>query len=119
MSFAERFQRGVVKFNEKAKGDPLFKGFLEEYGGRRLVLKVRDDATYVLTITPVGLSLEVSPSTLPPDSPDVMYLEMDSEALRRLIDDHYVNPMDLVFGRIKWRNIGLKEVSLVKRMIGA
>lgn len=118
MSFQERFQRGAVKFNERVKEDPNFKSFLEKYHGKMLVLKIRDDATYVLTITLTGLSLEVSPPTLP-DGPEVMYLEMDTEHLKRLIEEHTVNPADLLFGKIKWKNIGLKEVDIVRKMIGA
>jgi len=115
MAFRERFESGIARFNEKAKGSPEILEVLEEYDGRTITLKVTDDTVYVFKIGKEGLSLEVSPFNPPED----MYLETSSQILRRMIDEKKLNPVDLLLGKIKWRNISLKEVNIVKRLLEA
>ena len=114
MAFRKRFEEGIVKFNVKAKGRLEIQEVLEEYDGRSITLRVTDDAVYLFKISREGLSLEVSPESLPEED---MYLETNSEILRRMLEEKRLNPTDLLLGRIKWRNISLKEVSIVKRLL--
>lgn len=115
MAFQERFESGVARFNEKVRGSPEILEVLEEYDGRSITLRVTDDTVYVFKIGREGLSLEVSPANPPED----MYLETSSQVLRRMLDEKKLNPTDLLLGKIKWRNISLKEVSIVKRLLEA
>ncbi|MHC1586345.1 MAG: hypothetical protein ACXQTV_02220 [Candidatus Hecatellaceae archaeon] len=114
MAFTERFKAGLEKLREKAKSSPEFSEALAEYDGRSITLKVTDDVTYVFHISREGITMEVSPE----NPPDDMYLETSSEILQRMLDEKKLNPMDLLLGRIKWRNIGLREVDVVKRLLG-
>jgi flavodoxin len=112
--FKSIFEEGVAKANEKAKTDPEIQNALREYNGRTFVLKVIDDTVYMFTFAAGGIALTVSPTTYPED----MYLETDRERLKKIIYEQRVDPMDLMTGKLKWRNIGLKEVNLVKRILG-
>lgn len=114
MAFKERFERGIAKFNEKARNTPEILEVLEEYDGRTVTLKVTDDTTYLLKIGREGLFLEVSPEKFPEGD---MYLETSSQILQRMLDEKKLNPADLFLGKIKWKNIGLKEVNVVKRLL--
>ena len=114
MAFRERFEAGIAKVNGRIPSDPQLQQALEEYHGRTVTLKVTDDATYVFHISREGLTMEVSPETLPED----MYLETSSQILQRMLDEKTLNPADLLLGRIKWRNIGLREVNIVRRLLG-
>ncbi len=114
MSFKDRFEAGVAKFNLRAKSDPQIQEALRQYAGRSVTLKVTDDTVYVFYLEKDGIRLEVTPENAPED----MYLETSKEILQRMIDEKKLNPADLLLGRIKWRNIGLKEVSIVRKIMG-
>ncbi|RLI28226.1 hypothetical protein DRO53_02105 [Candidatus Bathyarchaeota archaeon] len=114
MAFAERFNAGIRKLKEKLKEKPELAEALEEYDGRTLTLNVTDDAVYVFHISREGVTMEVSPEKPPED----MYLETSSKILGRMLDEKRVNPVDLLTGKIRWRNIGLREVEVVRRLLG-
>ncbi|WP_309493251.1 SCP2 sterol-binding domain-containing protein [Candidatus Hecatella orcuttiae] len=114
MSFKERFDNGIIKFNKRLQSEPQLRDLLKEYEGRTIVLKVTDDAVYVFHLSVDGLRMTVSPENCPED----MYLETSKEILQKMIDQKRVNVIDLLTGKIKWRNISLKEVNVVKKVLG-
>ncbi len=113
MSYQEIFQEGVAKANQKAKTDPQIKDALEKYDGRTFVFNVTDDAVYVFKIFRDEIRLEISPSS----HPDDMYLEMDKKKADNLVYRRHVSTLDIVFGRIKFRNISLKDVNFFKDIL--
>ena len=114
MAFTERFNAGIKKLRDKVKHNPAFSEALEQYDGRSITLKVTDDATYVFHISKDGITMEVSPENPPED----MWLETSSQILKKMLDEKRVNPTDLLLGRIKWKNIGLREVGVVRKLLG-
>lgn len=115
MSFKERFDNGIIKFNKRLQNEPQLRDVLKEYDGRTIVLKVTDDTVYVFYLSVDGLSLSVSPENCPED----MYLETSKEILQKMMDEKRVNVIDLLTGKIKWKNISLKEINVVKKILGA
>ncbi len=118
MSFNDVFQRGIDEVNKLANTDEALKDVLKQYDGRRVFLNVVGDATYVVTVSSEGVSLATSKSSNPED----MCLEIDKRTANELLDRE-VDPLKVIsmvlFGKIKVRNIGPKEIDLVKRLIGA
>jgi hypothetical protein len=51
MSFREVLQRGIDEINRAASTDRALKNALKEYDGRRVVLNIVGDMTYVATIS--------------------------------------------------------------------
>jgi hypothetical protein len=94
MSFKERFEAGVEKFNLRVKADSQVQEALKLYAGRSITLKVTDDTIYVFYLERDGVRLEVSPDKIPDD----MYLETSKEILQRMIDEKKLNPADLLLG---------------------
>lgn len=111
-------QEGIDEVNRRAKSDEALKDVLEEYDGKRIVLNISDDKTYVISIASDGVSLTPSKTS----SPDDMYLEADSKTIKKLtkgrIDAMQIMSMVLT-GKIKFRNIGTKEIDLVRKILGA
>jgi len=115
MSFTELFQHALEKFNPRIEKDAKIREILEEYDGRSITVKVSDDTSYVFHLSPEGVTLDISPK----DPADDIYLETSNEILQKMIDTRRVDLSDALRGRIKWRNIGRREISLVKQVIGA
>jgi hypothetical protein len=115
MSFTELFKHGLGKFNPKIENESKIKEILEEYDGREITVKVTDDTTYVFHLSPQGVTLDISPRNLPDD----IYLETSKEILQKMIDRKRVDVSDVLKGRIKWKNITRKEISLIKQIMAS
>ncbi|MFH1328894.1 MAG: SCP2 sterol-binding domain-containing protein [Candidatus Bathyarchaeota archaeon] len=115
MAFRELLETNVAKFNDRMKTRSEYNQLLKDWNGRSLVLKIRDDLTYVIYINLEGLRLEISPQKIPED----MYLEMSTQLLKKMIDERKVNPMDVMMGKIKFKEISLQDVSKVRQIFGA
>ena len=113
MSFAELFQHGLNKFNPRIEKESKIMEILEEYDGRDITVKVDDDTIYVFHLSPKGVTLEISPQNPPND----IYLETSKAVLRKMIDKRRVDISDILQGKIKWRNIGRREISLIKQVL--
>ncbi len=92
--------------------DPRISDALRRYDGRSIVLKVRNDATYVFHISTEGVDYQVNPSSLPND----MYAEMDMPQAKRLVHHQTLGLMDLL--TIKHRNISMKDLNFAKMIFG-
>ena len=117
LPFEKVLQEGIDEINRRAKSDKALKDILEEYDGKRVVLNISDDKTYVISIASDGASLMPSKTS----SPDDMYLEVDSKTIKELtkgrIDAMQIMSMVLT-GKIKFRNIGTREIDLVRKILG-
>ena len=113
VAYQKVFQEGIDKANQKAKTDPQNQSALEKYSGRTFVFNVIDDAVYVFKITRDKVTLEISPSSYPDD----MYLEMNKKRADKLVDDRQVSTTDIIFGKIKFRNISLEDVGFFKEIL--
>ena len=110
MTYVPKFEEAMRKLNERAKTDPKIKKSLGDYKGRTLVLEVYGDATYVFSVSESGVSFEVNPAKLPDD----MYAGMDRERAYKLIHKREVSKSDVIFGKIKRKNIKIEDVKFVK-----
>ena len=110
MEFHEYFTKMTRMANEKAATDPNLQAALRKYAGRSLVLRVRNDATYVFRFSAEGVEYEANPSSLPND----MYAEMNMAQAKRLVYQQTLGLMDLF--SIKHRNISLDDVNFAKRL---
>ncbi len=117
LTFEKVLQEGIDEVNRRAKSDKDLKDVFEEYDGKRVVLNISDDKTYVILITSGGASLIESEAS----NSDDMYLEVDSKTIKKLTKSK-IDPMQImsmVFtGKIKFRNIGTKEIDLVRKILG-
>ena len=48
-----------------------------------------------------------------------MVLQTSKSILSKMIDERKVDPIDLLMGKIKVKNVGLHEVSLIKKLLKA
>ena len=110
-------QENVEQVNKRAETDSTFKDVLNKFDGKRVIVNITNDTIYALAISKGGLSLE-SPAT--PTSED-MYLELDKKTaeqlLNREIDPFKLLPIVLL-GKIKIKNIGAKEIDILKGLFG-
>ncbi len=109
-------KKGIDEANRRAKSDKALEEILNQYDGKHFVLNMLDDTTYVIAITSKGLILTTSTIF----SLDDMYLEIDSKTFKNLISgkiDQFKVMSMVLTGKIKFRNIGTKEIDLVKRII--
>ncbi|UCD96584.1 MAG: hypothetical protein JSV35_00585, partial [Candidatus Bathyarchaeota archaeon] len=60
-----------------------------------------------------GIILEMSPSLYSND----MYLEMDKKRAKKLILQRQVSGFDIVLGKIKYRNISMKDVDFFREVL--
>jgi ubiquinone biosynthesis protein UbiJ len=115
MSFSQFLQEHIDEFNEAVKRDNAAREALKQYNGKRVVLSIAEDTSYAITISTQGLSLLASAS---PNSND-MYIEMENATARKLLDQG-TNPLEvasmIVSQKIKMKNIGPKEIDLVRRL---
>ena len=118
MTFEEILQKGVDEANNRAKSDKALMDVFKQYDGRRIVLNISDDTTYIVSITSKGLSLIDSEASSPKD----MYLEVESKTFKKLIKGR-TDPLQIMSmmlaGKIKVRNIGTNEIDLVRRILGS
>ena len=115
MAFHGMFSQGIEKFNGLLKTNGEYQELMKEYEGRSLVVKIKNDASYVVNITRLGLVLLLSPKKIPND----MFFETSPDIFKRIIKDRKINFADLAMGRIKVKNIGPKELAMVKKLLGA
>ncbi len=109
-------KKGIDEINKRAKSDPSVKDVLKQYDGRRIFINIVDDTTYAFLISSEEVSLGTSKSANPED----MYIEMKRETIKKLFNRE-INPLQITsmvfFGKIKIKNIGTKEIDLVKNII--
>lgn len=115
MAFQGMFFQGVEKINGLMKTNAEFQDLMKEYEGRSLVVKIKNDATYVVNITRPGLILLLSPKNIPND----MFFETTPEVFKRIIIDRKINFIHLALGKIKVKNIGPKELTILKKLLNA
>jgi hypothetical protein len=115
MSFREVLQRGVDEINRAASTDRALKNALKEYDGRRVVLNIVGDMTYVATISSEQVALTTGAVA---DAED-MYIEMGHEIAQKLISQE-MNPLQLssmvLSRKVRIRNIGEREINLVRTL---
>ena len=109
-------KQGIDEVNKRAKSDPSVKDVLQQYDGRRVIINVVGDTAYALLISSERVYLETSTSANPED----MYIEMKHETIKKLLNRE-ISPLQItsmvLFGKIKIKNIGPKEIDLVKNII--
>jgi len=113
MSFTELFKHGLDKFNPRIEKEDKIREVLEEYDGRDITVKVKGDTAYVFHLSPKEVTIDISPQNLPDD----IYLETSREILQKMLDKKRVDISDVLHGRIKWKNIGRREISLIKQVL--
>ena len=113
MAFQNTFQESIEKVNRLARSNPQIRNGLQKYDGRALVLNVLDDSVYVFEISKNGIKLEISPYSYPDD----MYLEMDKKRTEKLILHKQISGFDIILGKIKYRNISLKDFNFFKEIL--
>jgi len=115
MAFQNLFETAIAKFNDRLKTNAEYQEVLREYEGRSVCLKIEDDATYLISFSTDKATLSVSP----PNPAEDMVFQTSKSIMARMIEDKRVDPMDLLMGKIKVKNIGLHEVALVKKLLKA
>lgn len=117
LNLYQTMRENVEQVNRRAETDSQIKNVLNEFDGKRVIVNIADDTIYALAISKGGLSLE---SSAVPTSED-MYLELDKKTAEQLInreiDPFKLLPMVLL-GRIKIKNIGAKEIDILKGLFG-
>jgi hypothetical protein len=118
LSYDDIVKESIERINERSKSDEELKRILKEYDGRRLVVNVVDDVTYAVNISSDGLSVDTSTTVNPED----MYLEIDKDAIKKIVNQE-INILSaatlMLSGKIKIRNIGAKELDLVRGFFGS
>ncbi|RJX15955.1 hypothetical protein CW703_02915 [Candidatus Bathyarchaeota archaeon] len=114
MAFQEVLENAVKKFNNRVKFKSEYQKILEKYAGRIVTLNVKDDAIYIFHLSPNEVKLEISSENHEED----MYLETSKEIFQKIIEERRISPQDLLRGRIKWKNISLKDVRRIKKILG-
>lgn len=114
MRFNRYFERAVAKINERRLSDPRIQQAIRRYDKRSLVLKVREDATYVFHISKDdGIKYEVNPEK----EPNSMYVEMSVDIARKLVYRRTLGIIDAL--STKHRNIKMADIEFVKKIFGA
>jgi len=118
LSYDDIVKESIERINERSKSDEELKRILKEYDGKRLVVNVVDDVTYAVNISSDGLSVDTSTTANPED----MYLEIDKDAIKKIVNQE-INILSaatlMLSGKIKIRNIGAKELDLVRGFFGS
>ena len=118
MSYDDIVKESIERITERSKSNKELKRILKEYDGKRLVVNVVDDVTYAVNISSDGLSVDTSTTANPED----MYLEIDKDAIKKIINQE-INILSvttlLLSGKIKIRNIGAKELDLIREFFGS
>ncbi len=114
MAFQSILENAVEKFNKRVKDRPEFQKVLEKYKGRLVTINIQNDATYIFHLNPDNVTLTVSSENNQED----MYIEISKEVFQKIIENRRINLQDLLHGRIKWKNISLKEVKQIKKILG-
>ena len=116
MAFQEILQNAVKKFNERVKVKPEYQTVIQKYNGRTVTLNIKGDTAYIFHLSSDRITLEVLPENN--DNPKDMYVEMDKETFKRVLEERRLNIQDLLRGKIKWKNISLKDVKEIKKILG-
>jgi hypothetical protein len=118
LSYDDIVKESIERINERSKSDKELKQILKEYDGKRLVVNVVDDVTCAVNISSDGLSVDTSTTANPED----MYLEIDKDAIKKIVNQE-INILSaatlMLSGKIKIRNIGAKELDLVRGFFGS
>lgn len=118
LAYRELLEKGINEANKRAESDKALKDVLKQYNGRRVVINVVDDTTYAFSISTEGVTL-ITPTT---SNPEDMYLEINSKIVEKILNRE-IEPLKLIsmvlFGDIKMRNIGPKDIELIQRITGS
>ena len=112
MEFHNQFENAVAEINNRRLSESQIQQALSRYHGRSLVLRVRNDATYVFYISNDGIRYEANPTSIPND----MYVEMDLGRARKLVYHQSLGLLDIPF--IVYRNISLADIEFAKKIFG-
>lgn len=113
MSVKNTLEAFVGEANKRIREDASLQKIIKPYMGRRLILNIEGQASYLFKISPEGLSLETE-RKLAPKTGD-MYIRMDKDRAERLIRQRQLRLADLPF--IKHRNITIREVKLARALL--
>lgn len=118
MAYREVLEKGINEANKRAESDKALKDVLRQYNGKRVVIDIVDDTTYAFSISTEGVSL-ITPTT---SNPEDMYLEINSKTVEKILS-RQIDSLKLIsmilFGDIKMRNIGPKDIELIQRITGS
>lgn len=116
MAYTHFMQKSIDEINKQAETDTTLQDLLSQYEGRTVTLHIIDDANYVVSISKAGVSL----ATLKDATSEDMYIETDVKTVKELMDQE-IDPLKIAsmvfFGKIKIKNIGIKEIDFVKRIL--
>jgi hypothetical protein len=112
MEFHDLFLKTTEMVNSTSGTDERIKDALLRYDGRSLVLKVRNDGTYVFRISADGVDYQLDPDKVPDD----MYAEMDMAQAKKLVNRHTLGFLDIL--TIKHRNISMDDIKFAKMLFG-
>lgn len=113
MSIKKTLAAFVGEANKKIREDASLQKTLKPYMGRRLILNVEGQASYLFKIMPEGVSLETDRKLAP--KPGDVYIELGKDRAERLIRQRRLRLADLPF--IKHRNITIREIKLARELI--
>lgn len=117
MAFQEILQNAVKKFNERVKVKPEYQKIIQKYNNRTVTLNIKGDVVYTFYLSSNRITVEVSPEDNNLNPKD-MYVEIDKEIFKRVLEEKRLSVQDLLRGKIKWKNISLKDVREVKKILG-
>lgn len=113
MSVKKTLEAFVGEANKRIREDASLQKTLKAYMGRRIILNIEGQASYLFKISPEGVSLDTKRKLAPKTSD--MYITMDKDRGERLIRQKRLRFADLPF--IKHRNITIREVKLAKELL--
>lgn len=116
MAFQEILRNAVKKFNERVKVKSEYQKIIQKYDGRTVTLNIKDDTAYIFHLSSNRITLEILPENN--NNPKDMYVEMDKETFKKVLEERRLNAQDLLRGKIRWKNISLKDVREIKRILG-
>lgn len=115
MSFRDILQKSIDEVNKGALRDRALKDAFKEYDGKRVILDIVRDTTYAITISSGEISLTMDAVANSED----MYVWIDRETAQEFVSQN-ISPLQLpsivLSGKIKIKNIGTREINLVRRL---
>lgn len=109
--FGEFFRSSLEDLEGRKQSDSRISDALEKYEGRCLRLVINRDAEYVFRIEGGKVLYQENPSEVPDD----IYVEMDFDRAKRIIEEGRFSPFDLFF--VKYRNVKAEDIELVRTLL--